>query len=1334
MLSQAASRPRPPGLRRISSQRPSQHDEAQQPDAATPQCVADDASSTPHRSPFSDVLNRIHDPTVKTLDKSLSSSPSTQSQTKTYMPTGQPACDDMIDENEGAPLHTIPSSLSQQDLDPSWLGALERHELEELLIEASRKVREREQKLVVAANIGKALLEKNLSLRSGIMSSMASSSSLFGLADIEAMIEDFADPSDATSSANLEDQGLDDGPAQYPSSRPMYSPPTTDIDIQSQGPFSPARSEPDNTPLAHPVLPGTTGSDYFTQPTSDRSDLPSRSSALDAPYSPIVVSTWVPNESGLVPSQPCSPSASIRSFASQAFLSPVDSVSRAPFKNGRANTRHRSRPSLVQIQALEAQRQLASLGEQNDVLHQQIAELQHEAESARFDGSKRLNRLNKEIRGLKAELEAATKRNIELETSTSSTRPSSRTPLRSPANRESLSQEPKSPLFSLDRRHGAPSAATLLPDSMPAAKDDPVSEQHGLAPSTSTLEDLVRSTQSTNGESALVVQLLAKIKELEETNAVMAKAELDFGNRVGRAMEEDERLRDAFNTVGQDLGKDATFGALGQASGNVDSHPHHSPSKVAALQPGFMTPSGSQRSLASLASSDTSSPVASLSPGQRRRAPGNRHIIEHRKTVRAAIRRAKKELAAEIWNPNGEQPLASGTTLSRSSTEQSLGTYSIDLSGESSAASSPRSRGLHRKSSASSFGLGPAGRPRIRITPSIEDLGRRRKTQERIITGPAHDSSPAEDWQDVITPTLASFPRQDTLRPADAVQSHAHRSADETLEERGRERSPARTSWQASAASSPATDMLAYLSPSRQWSSDPTARVRRSRSRSSSFVSDGRSAHSPSLRLHSPDSYLGSRPRTTQSPASASSQRGRTLGSELGSIFGGDDRKNDFDDDLPQNRRTVVSATQIAGAVAPQSLVLATNKAMPLQLWTPVRRRVESDRPTANVGRLVPENTSEHTDDLECVLAHPAHAHVDDVFLDGSPLRPRDAALLTRVEDGERGEWLAGEPIIEAGGLQDEDEPRGAQFDLISAVVENEAVAWADDDDYGRTISQRDAVKLGLLAPSPSTANVRSLRAIADRSMRGTSIFTSTKASHKGKAKQSGGTRGAVPFRLEIESSEQVEDRLRLESLLRRRRLDLLRERGFSDGRTPDEYDRKQEDQLVAMYAPTPRRMHEKRRRALEGDPSRSQLALSPQSRESSHSMRQWLRDVSSVSPSVRDDEDRRDAGNLDLDCIGPEDGEFELLDCPSWKKQGGRGTDYFPTSFRARYRPAMVKQRAAHVSQVTYAWVEEWVQFAFVVFLAFVVMVEQGPNRAMHRAKAQAKGGAVQALMPKAE
>ncbi len=230
--------------------------------------------------------------------------------------------------------------------------------------------------------------------------------------------------------------------------------------------------------------------------------------------------------------------------------------------------------------------------------------------------------------------------------------------------------------------------------------------------------------------------------------------------------------------------------------------------------------------------------------------------------MRAAIRRTKKELAAEIWNPNGEQPLASGTTLSRSSTEQSLGTYSIDLSGESSAASSRLGLGVfieNPRPARSASGLQADHGFASRLPSKIWVGGERRK--KRIITVPAHDSSPAEDWQDVITPTLASFPRQDTLRPADAVQSHANRSADETLEERGRKGALRERAGKLPRHHLSATDMLAYLSPSRQWSSDPTARVRRSRSRSSSFVSDGRSAYSPSLRLHSPDSYLGSRPR-----------------------------------------------------------------------------------------------------------------------------------------------------------------------------------------------------------------------------------------------------------------------------------------------------------------------------------------------------------------------------------------------------------------------------------------------------------------------------------------
>uniref|UniRef100_V5ET26 Uncharacterized protein n=1 Tax=Kalmanozyma brasiliensis (strain GHG001) TaxID=1365824 RepID=V5ET26_KALBG len=674
-------------------------------------------------------------------------------------------------------------SSSTDDLDVALLEGLERHELEQLLIEASRKMREREHKLVVAANIGKALLEKNLSLRSGIMTSMESSSNLFGLSDIEAMIHDFASTqnTDAAHMLRFGDARTQTGPS---SPQPMNSPPTTDIDINSQCENSPERPGSDITPLARPVSLPDTDDDYFSRP--------------------------------------------------------ADSTAT-----------------------------------------QNISELQHEAESARFEGSKKLSRLNKELRGLKAELEAATTRNVELE----------------------------------------------------------------------------------NGESALLAQLLAKIKELEETNSAMAKAEEDFGSRMGRAMQEDERLRDALTTVGQDLGIAAT-------------------------------------------SSTTASPE----------------------------------------------------------------------------------KGLHNSCS-----------------------------------------------------------------------------------------------------------------------------------------------------------------------------------------------------------------------------------------------RIESDRPTAHVGRLVPRCDEEHEDDLECVLTQSAYGQIEEAFLDESLVHPRDAALFARVEDEEQGAWLADQPIIETGGLQDEDEPRSSQFDLINAVVEHQAVAWADDDDYGRNITQREAAKLGLLARSALLQAGRGARLLTGATRNSNSAFGTMTKAHE----QRQGAEKPPPARFEIESAEQVEHRLRIEALLRRRRQQLLRERGYPEQWEPA---RKEEDELVAMYAPSPQRLQERRMQALVGGRGSSTATspgdASPSQRDPRRSTQQWVRELACVSPTVK----KRSGGvrdqNLDLttlDDVRPEEAEFELLDCPTWKKQGGRGTDYFPTSFRARYRPTMVKQRVAHVSQLTYGWVEEWIQFAFVVFLAFVVMIEQGPNRNARRGKA---GAAPQRIM----
>ena len=1205
-------------------------------------------------------------------------------------------------------------------------------------------MREREQKLVVAANIGKALLEKNESLRSGIMTSMASSSSLFGLSDIEAMINDFPetdhiDYMDTFGTPANEDS---DSPP-----RPVYSPPNTDIDAQSHADFSPARPGSDTTPLAqHMPLPDN-DSDYFSRPATNTLAPSVHSDTFAAQDSSTATerAMWVPNEAGLIASQPCSPSASVSSFASHALLSPHASTLRTTSKRNTTMSRHRSRPSLLQIQALEAQKQLASLGEQNDILHQQISELQNEAESARHEGSKRLSRLNKEIRGLKAELEAATRRNVELETNHFSSRstPLAKSPLPGSVLHGRLGNP--SPLLARILDQPETISTTLVPAFASTQQEEAISHHRGLIPSTSNLEDMVRSARTTDGESALLVQLLAKIKELEETNSAMAKAEEDFGSRMGRAMQEDERLRDAFNTVGQDLRADiestASWTSPDKAFGTFKSPSRARPSQMLPLQGAQITPSHSLRSLNSLSSADSGSDLASLiSPSQKRRAPGNRHVIEHRKTVRTALRRAKRELAADVWGLNSD-PAHAASEMSRSSTEQSLGTYSIDLSASSSASSSPRAKGVSRRTSYNSLGLGAASRPRIRITPSIEDLGQRRKMQEEVIAGPDQELSQAGDWQDVVTPTLASFPQNASLSPSDAMHVYSARTPVERRSSPTNQDSATGRPSKGSNSTQDGFEVALGLSPFQQKSCKPTARLRRSRSRSSSFGSNFSSAQTRTSLPQSPDPFASptpawhqpNRPKFHRSPGSASSQRGRTLGSELGSIFGGDDRKHDFDDDLPQCRRPTAPKHLTATDSEVQALVLHSPvESTALVLRSGFKAEIESDRPTANVGRLVPQCDEEHRDDLECVLTQPVHGQVEEALLDDAPLRPRDAALLARVEAEEQGAWLAEQPIIEPGGLLDEDEPRGAQFDLINAVVEHQAVAWADDDDYGRTISQREAVRLGLLAPSSASSSARRVQLLKGKSRQTPSVFGFGQSAGRKDHNQADSDEGKTHFRLEIESSEQVEHRLRIESVLRRRRHELLRERGFSDEWEDDADHQLQEAELVATYAPTPQRLQEKRLQALVG--GTSPQSASSSGRDPRRSTHQWVRDLACVSPTRKGSTagQEQDQDLTGLDCVGSEDGEFELLDCPTWKKQGGRGTDYFPTSFGARYRPAMVKQRVVHVSQVTYGWVEEWVQFAFVVFLAFVVMVEQGPNRSMRRGRPNAS--VPQALMNKAE
>ena len=77
---------------------------------------------------------------------------------------------------------------------------------------------------------------------------------------------------------------------------------------------------------------------------------------------------------------------------------------------------------------------------------------------------------------------------------------------------------------------------------------------------------------------------------------------------------------------------------------------------------------------------------------------------------------------------------------------------------------------------------------------------------------------------------------------------------------------------------------------------------------------------------------------------------------------------------------------------------------------------------------------------------------------------------------------------------------------------------------------------------------------------------------------------------------------------------------------------------------------------------------------------------------------------------------DFELLDLdPSKKRPGKRGTDFYPVSVRARYKPAVVKQRFKQASVEAVTWASAWATFSIVMVFAFLVAFTRGPKRILN-------------------
>ncbi|PWN51164.1 hypothetical protein IE53DRAFT_61261 [Violaceomyces palustris] len=1188
-------------------------------------------------------------------------------------------------------------------LDRDWVGALGRDELEALLMQANQVIKERERDLGIAAAIGKALLEKNISLRSkhhGIMHRIASSTSIF-----------------------MGDDSIASTHQAAPPRHPPYSPPTTDIDITSQSGHSRSNSVDDDTPIA-----SAHEEDYFKGAALDNSTASKTSTLAGLPASPVAKKAsrdfesntyrnrhspsvqspsrqpWSPSSAGLIASQPASPSESIVSYSR---VSKYDS-------ERKGSKTSRSRPSMTFIQAAEAQRQLASLSEQNEALLQQLSELQSEAERAKKEGGKKLKRLNQEIGGLKAELEAATKRNDELEVTGGGAEDGDESGLSHPAGRSRRKPWQRrsnlDSIWSSTSRMGTPGRIVrptnaddehALPDSEASLRSN--LREVGLPESSSSTAAIseMRSSASTlesmlgyapghsEGERALVAQLLAKIKELEDTNAAMAREGTEMDGKLGRAMEEGERLKDAYEAVEH-------AGGVASDDDDDDDNDHGDGQELSHEGRNNLD---ERPKMPSQPASPDSGSLAGLSPAsiRGRRAPGNRYIIEGKRTIKAALRKERRE-ARLVTQDAG---------ISRSSTEGSLASLT------SSATSSPR---LGSKSPYLTVGT---GRPRIRITPSIEDLGARRQAQDEVVSGPG--TGRKEDWEDVASPIPSSFvPSKDSLRPSDALKLAA------------RDRSLSPTANRSSRSKARKGGLSSLFDQRGSYDFDPSTSPTPLRTSTRYDMLTGQAGDgglTPSSSYDALDGDCGGESETAdlsmrsvglislpnygtvtslvgfRDPSFAS--RARTLGSELGSVLGEEERYAESEGDD--------TASTFKGR---QSTLLSERA-----LNSPARGRRPSERPTASLGRLVDDEEDEPSDDIDMVLSQSFSSHTGSILGSAMAIHDTDAALIATFSKETDGEWNAGEDLVEKGRLKDMEEPRLEQFDLMGRAADRLPVQWADDDDFGRPMTESEARRIGLLeAPPRTAANKPSLLSLA---------WVRKKQAEDGKGKAPLAPHGRL---LSIEDGGQLIERAKLSELLRRKRIDAL---GYHGGRNMDS---DVDDAYEGL--------------SFESEVTARAMAISPARRRRQGSVmksRGWDRKgkgktvepLSPVSPGqvVRGSRRQNDAyddsirlGSLsssrrgqgtpkrvtdasqgrtgEQDEADSSSSDFELLEVDQVKQRPNRsGTDYYPVSLRARYRPDMVRRRMQHASADAITWITTWVTFTAVVVLAFVVAVKRGPE-----------------------
>ncbi|KAH8917951.1 hypothetical protein BT69DRAFT_616057 [Atractiella rhizophila] len=502
-------RPRPPGSR-TSSSNSTQARKSQVNLTIQPTQDVDNGFTTPNKKPYPS--NKPESPLVSAA-KMLSLK-----------------LDNDVDGSDSEGAHR---------LDREWIGGKSREELELMLLNADKVIRDRDRDLSLAASIGQSLLEHNLVLRQRQEA-------------LEARV------SAATP------------PVRARASHPAHPSRQSRTSVSTDSPISPSPSgsvSVENTALRprasskakRPAWNSGAGSTASTASTPTTGHSPSNSIRSKLSIS---ISSRELNEDSFHPSSASgaqSPAASerssyARSRASSSTNPPSPTASKMnTFAFPLSPERHSAANNSM----------IASLSKQNQELSAKLAELEQDAKEVDVAGKKRLRKLEKELGALKGELDEALKRNEELEEK------GKRTPVPPPV--VSMPTTNDDDVFIPDSSESAPEESTpetlstaseadetivveqplnaddllKVDETLRHSKDISASSDTTNVTSSSSRSSIIDLTNEPH-ERALVAELMSKIAELEEANQSIAAEKSAMDDRLEDAKAAMERLRQQY--------------------------------------------------------------------------------------------------------------------------------------------------------------------------------------------------------------------------------------------------------------------------------------------------------------------------------------------------------------------------------------------------------------------------------------------------------------------------------------------------------------------------------------------------------------------------------------------------------------------------------------------------------------------------------------------------------------------------------------------------------------------------------------------------------------------